>query len=162
MISQKTRLKKGLAVGSAVIVGASLGDALRYTPAIPSLTIPDGVSSASQTTLQTGEINADTLQMKINIPVEETAWRSSDTRRFKELAMKRAALEATAEENQEFIELQHRRRLYESKISAEEILSEWRRRRFVTQLLGLLSCNVSFFQPEDQARIRAFGRAPRP
>ena len=85
-------------------------------------------------------------QMKVNISIEDTSWRKSDARRFKELAMKRAG-----RRNEEFIRLQHRRHLYEIRTPAGEVLSEWRRRRFVTELLNLLSCNVSFFRPK---RIR--------
>ena len=161
MRTQKTKLKRGLAVGSVVLIGASAGDTLKFMPSVQSFSMPDRLSSASKNMVQTEEINADGMQqMKVNISIEDTSWRKSDARRFKELAMKRAALEATTEENEEFIRLQHRRRLYEIRTPAGEVLSEWRRRRFVTELLNLLSCNVSFFQPQDQARIRAFGDAP--
>jgi hypothetical protein len=160
MKPQKIRLKRGFAVGSALLVGSSAADTLKYTPEIP-VTIRDATAFTGSTIQPVGTVEADAVQPTIDIEPEITEWRAADARRFKELAMKRATLEASADENREFIALQRRRRIYESKGSAEEVLNEWRRRRFVSQLIDLLSCNVTFFKPADQKRIRAFGHASR-
>jgi hypothetical protein len=162
MKPQKTTLKRGLAVGSAVLLGSVTGEAFKYAATSPSIRIPNDIFSTSAPKFPIGKTEAALAPLNISIPPDNDTWSTSDRRRFKELAKKRAALEATFEENREFAELERRRRLYESKTSGEEVLNEWRRRRFVTKLVDLLSCNVSFFKPEDQARIRTFGQTSRP
>jgi hypothetical protein len=143
-------------------MGAASGETFKYTVTEPAKTVWTGISTTNETMLPVEKIDADGSPSSISIPSVGEEWRSSDSRRFKELVKKRAALEATAGDNREFEQLQQRRRLYEEKTSGEEVLSEWRRRRFVTELVNLLSCNVSFFKSQDQARIRAFGQASRP
>lgn len=103
----------------------------------------------------------DGTRLSIRFSPDLAPWSALDARRFKALAMKRAAETATAEEEQEFCQLQLRRRLFESKASSDDILNEWQRRRFVSQLIDVLSRNVTFFRPEDQQRIRSLAETQR-
>jgi len=162
MKPQKAKLKRGFSVGSAVLAGAVMGHSSgrEISPIVTTLNSSTSFAGNRMIEgLQRGE--TDGTRLRIRITPDLTPWTKVDARRFKSLAMKRAAETATAEDDQEFSELQHRRRLFESKVSADDILKEWQRRRFVGQLLDVLSRNVTFFRSEDQQRIRTLAEAQR-
>lgn len=162
MTSQKTKIKRGFAVGSAVVIGSVSGDTFNCTTTISSVILPSAISSSNPSFLPPlDQPDAALSPLTISIPPEEPEWNSAHTRRFKELAMKRADLSITHAENDEFLDLQRRRRMHATSLVPDEVLNEWHRRRFVTRLVDLLSCNVSFFQSEDQARVRSFGQTTR-
>ena len=76
-----------------------------------------------------------------------------DANRFKELAAKRALLEATPEETEEFAKLQTRRRKYNAVVSGDQVLAEYQRRQMMIDALRFLSKHVQFLDPEDQKRL---------
>jgi hypothetical protein len=152
----RAKIRQGAAVGSAILLGASLSD---KSPLDTAITL-SGQATATQN-LQRGVANirdADTTQrsLKFSFP-EEPRWSGTSARRFQRLVHKRAALEATDDENLEFDKLQQARRL-RYLASSNEIMAEWRRQRFFREILDVLNRNVSFFKPKDQARARAIGQ----
>ena len=161
MKPQKARLRRGFSVGSAVVVGAVVGQTSGKDVS-GTLT---GISSSTVVTqrviegLRTGETGGNLFTL--TLPPESTPWTKADTRRFKALALKRAAETATPLEDEEFSRLQAKRRQCEVETSSDEILAEWKRRRFIGQIIDVLSRNVTFFKSEDQQRIRAIADAQR-
>lgn len=162
MKPQKAKLKRGFSVGSAVLIGAVTGNSSgqEISPVVTTLNSSTSSIGAKMIgDLHRGE--TDGTRLSIRISPDFAPWTAADARRFKALAMKRAAETATAEEKQEFHQLQVRRRLFESKASSDDVLNEWQRRRFVSQLIDVLSRNVTFFRSEDQQRIRALAETQR-
>jgi len=153
---QKTRLRKGVAVGSAMILGASLGDsAVRGANfesvdanTIRNVSLPQSVSAGEAVAA------APSSMMSVSLPAAPAKWTKANARRFRELATKRAIDVASGSEQDEFATLQDLRRInYVS--SPEELISEWQRRRFASEILDVLNRNVRFFKAEDQARLRS-------
>jgi len=153
---QTTKITKGLAVGSVMVLGASSGSEgaqgqpqLRAaeTIAIPEFTLASSVIDRT---------SADVRHVSVIVPPEPREWTKSDARRFNELAAQRALKRATPADEREFVSLQDQRR-FNNLGSPDDILSEWRRRRFTSDLLNLLRRNVRLLKAEDQARLRSFG-----
>lgn len=90
-----------------------------------------------------------------SFPNEKTSWTKSDERRFVHLAALRASGEASEDENAEFAQLQRLRRTLANPMSPEEVMAEWNRRRFLSDLMNVLSKHAEFLRPEDQQRFRA-------
>jgi hypothetical protein len=158
----KAKLRKGIAVGSALLVGAALGestgDAERNLLTAAELTkIPD-VSGPMRFT--SGNTTGTSNTFPIQVAEQARRWTKFDAKKLRALAIKRAARTATAEEDRQFELLQRQRRANES-VSPGEIMTEWRRRRFVGDLLEVLDRNVSFFKTEDQARLRTIRKTAR-
>jgi hypothetical protein len=162
MKPQKAKLKRGFSVGSAVLIGTVTGNSSPQEISPVVTTRNSSTSSAGARIiedLRRGE--TDGTRLSIRISPDIAPWAGSDAKRFKALAMKRATESATAEEEQEFRQLQIRRRLFESKASSDDVLNEWQRRRFISQLIDVISRNVTFFRSEDQQRIRALAETKR-
>ena len=148
----KLRLKKGLSVGSALIAGVGLSS---------GATAPLPVNDAEVTVtarMQDACLLSDQVAVSTYIPrignEIPSEWARSDARRFRALAAKRALGTATQEENKEFASLQRQRRAAEQ-VSTSELMFEWNRRKFISELIDLISRHVSFFKAEDQARFGA-------
>jgi hypothetical protein len=124
----------------------------------PELTRADmtAIPEFSLTPSAIDRTTADVSQVSFTVPAEPGEWTKSDARRFTELATKRALNEATQEEQNEFALLRDLRRL-NNLGSANDILTEWRRRRFTSDLLNLLRRNVRLLKAEDQAKLRSLG-----
>lgn len=156
----RAKIRKGIAVGSALLLGASAGQSaggrVNATPTGTDLGILPIAPPIAP--IDTTRIAATPQTVIVSMAPDASTWSKSDMRRFRELASRRASGEATAEEQAEFYRLQQRRRLHHL-ASAEELMVEWRRRRFVGEILDVLQRNVSFFQAEDQARLRSFRKA---
>lgn len=102
-----------------------------------------------------GSNSVSATSAQFNLPVEpELEWTKSNMRRFAQLALKRARLKATNEDNAEFQKLQKARR-DQFPNSPDQILSEWRQDRLRRELLAVLERNVELLQPEDQTRLRS-------
>jgi hypothetical protein len=156
---QKTRLRKGVAVGSAVILGASLGDSTGRRADFQSVDVNTIRDASPGQSVNTEEVMAAARPMiAVSLPPAPTNWTKADARRFRELATKRATDVVSTSEQDEFMALQNRRRLHYVS-SAEELISEWQRRRFASEILNVLSRNVRFFKAEDQARLRSLRQA---
>lgn len=153
---ETAKIRRGTAVGSAILLGASLGD---KSPLDTTITLADHTRTAQN--LRHGGVNirdVNTTQPILTFSFPgETRWSKANARRFQQLVLKRAALKATDDENIEFEKLQQARRL-RYLASSHEIMAEWRRQRFFRGILDVLNRNVSFFKAEDQARARAIGQ----
>jgi hypothetical protein len=150
-----TRIRKGLAVGSVVALGAASTEG---TQAVPQLKAGDVIATPEFLIEPSAgdETTPAIRHVSITIPPEAREWTKSDARRFSELAAKRALNKATADDQTEFALLRHQRRL-SSIGSPEDVIAEWRRRRFVGELLTLLRRNVRLLRTEDQKKLRAIG-----
>jgi hypothetical protein len=149
---QKTQIRKGLAVGSAVFLGAASTEG---TQALPQLKGRDMIATP-EFLIDPSAVDETTptvRRVSIALQPETRQWTKSDAHRFSELAAKRALNEATEDNQKEFALLQHQRRL-SSIGSPEDVLAEWRRRRFTGELLTLLRRNVRLLGTEDQKRLR--------
>jgi hypothetical protein len=150
---QTTQIRKGLAVGSAMVLGAASSEgtqALSQLKAGEMTATPEFLIEASAVDRTTAAIR----HVSVTVQPEVREWTNSDARRFTELAAKRALNEATENDQKEFALLQHQRRL--SGIgSPEDVLAEWRRRRFVGELLTILRRNVRLLRAEDQKKLRS-------
>src|SRR5437016_6070074 len=131
---------KGLAVGSAVVVGiaseAVVGPSRVVRFDEPTAILPE---KALHIDLTSPETTAKQIQIEIAPAVHE--WRPKDARRFRLLTVKRAQLIASPEEQKEFLRLQDLRRAAVAFESGVDALTEWRRQRFAQELLNLLSKN---------------------
>ncbi len=147
------KIRKGMAVGSALFLGASLGESVQGRPTVKRRdvnTLPDQPITA----LDIDKMTATIRHLSVSMPAEPQKWTKSDARRFAELATKRASEMVSSDEEKEFELLQRRRRLSYAG-SSDDIMTEWRRRRFIGDVLNILSRNVRFLKTEDQARLRA-------
>jgi hypothetical protein len=155
----KTKLHKGIAVSSALLVGAGLGESAMAPP-------PDVRGSVQAISPESDLVYFDddsitaSETIPIQLPDEERKWSKSDAAKLRALAVKRAARTISPEENERFHLLQRRRRANE-RVSSEEVLSEWRRRKFVGEILQVLDRNVRFFKAEDKARLRTIRETAR-
>lgn len=150
---QTTRIRKGLAVGSAMVLGAASTEGTQALPQLKSgemIATPESSIEPSAVDITTAAIR----HVSITVPPEAHEWTKSDAHRFTELAAKRALNKATENDQKEFALLQYQRRL-SSIGSPEDVLAEWRRRRFVGELLTLLRRNVRLLRAEDQKKLRS-------
>jgi hypothetical protein len=154
---RRTKINKGLAVGSAMVLGASSGgEGAQGKPQLKTaemIAIPDFALARSVI----DRIAADVRHVSVNVPPEPGKWTKSDARRFSELATKRALKQATRADEREFLSLREQRRV-NNLGSPDDVLTEWRRRRFTSDLLNLLRRNVRLLKAEDQARLRSLGQ----
>jgi hypothetical protein len=157
----KARLRKGIAVGSALLVGAGISgeNTAGQTPEV-FIGELEGSAEPAGAVQFAPDVNIATSTVPIRIRPETRGWSKSDAKKLRELAIRRAAGTATSKENEEFAILQHQRRANEQ-ISADEVIAEWRRRRFISEILEVLDRNVRFFKAEDKARLRAIREAAR-
>lgn len=150
----KTRLRESLVVGSAFLMSTSLSAAVQSTPTSPQfrhdINLTEATSSLSEALAFTSE-SSKTIRFQ-----GQRRWTPSAARRFARLALARAKLEATPEENAEFDDLQQARRERYPETSSE-FLAQWQQSKFRRELLEVLRRNVKFLSPEDQARIRSGG-----
>ena len=153
---ERATIRRGTAVGSAILLGASLGD---KSPLDKTITLADHTRTVQN--LRHGVLDirdANTTQPILTFSFQEQPrWSKPNARRFQQLVLKRAALTATNEENIEFEKLQQARR-FRYLASSDELMAEWRRQRFFREILDVLNRNVSFFKAEDQARARTIGK----
>jgi hypothetical protein len=149
-----TKVRKGLFVGSALVVGASIGETVQGKPQVKPLdmnTLRGQPFDASDT----DENTAIVKRLSISIPPGPQKWTKSNAHRFAELAAIRATKETTSESDEkEFRLLQQKRRINNTG-SPDDMLSEWRRRRFIEEVLDVLNRNVRFLKAEDQAKLRS-------
>ena len=134
MKPRKQKIRDGVAVGSMALLSASLSQADVETP-MPSF--DDGLISQPIAALDKLTVSSDSISEgpSIQFPVEsEVNWTKAIARRFAELALKRARLEATKPDNIEFAELQKARRRQFSN-SPDQILDEWRQEKLRRELL---------------------------
>ena len=140
-------------MGSALLLGASVGESVQASPRLKALnmnTLPDRPIISA---LDTDEITPTVRHVSISMPPEHKEWTKSDARRFADLATMRASGKASVDDENEFGLLQQRRRLNYTG-SPDDVLTEWRRRRFVEGILNILSSNVRFLKSEDKAKLR--------
>jgi hypothetical protein len=138
-----------------MILGTALGESTRDRAELQALDASNVRSVSPARSIDTGETSAvEGAAVQISVQPELTKWTKADARRFRELATKRATDDASSAEQEEFTTLQHRRRLHYLR-SANEVISEWQRRRFASEVFALLNRNVTFFKAEDQARLRS-------
>lgn len=158
-VPPKAKLHRGIAVSSALLVGAAFGESAGGFPtdlhgSVQAVLPESGVS----------HFNSDHITAAMTIPIqladEERQWSKSDATKLRALAIKRAARTVSPEENEQFKVLQRRRRANEV-VAAEDVLVEWRRRKFVGEILQVLDRNVRFFKAEDQARLRSIRETAR-
>lgn len=158
-VPPKAKLHKGIAVGSALLVGAAFGESAGGYP-----TDLHGSVQAVQIDLAYSGFEKDHLTAAMTIPIrlpdEERKWGKFDATKLRALAIKRAAHTVSPQENKQFEILQRRRRASEV-VAPEEILAEWRRRKFVGEILNVLDRHVRFFKAEDQARLRSIRETAR-
>ena len=151
--SRKFRLKKGVAVGSTLLAGVGL---------VGTEQAPIFMTTGSDATLtaenSTDSLISENLSASSFVPAPpkkaKTSWSESDSRRFQALATKRALSTVSDDENEEFSALQLQRRAAEP-VSSDEMIAEWQRRRFVSEILDVLSRNVRFFKAKDQTEFSA-------
>ncbi len=155
----KTKIK-GIAVGSAVAIGASSG-AVEGRASMAPVGRMVAISPPDTVRLDSSSRDTTDIQISISLPSISGAWTEQDARRFRVLTAKRAQLIASSEEQQEFAQLQQRRRVNVAFQSGVDALTEWRRQRFAHELLELLSKNVTFLSPADQERFRPSGQTTR-
>jgi hypothetical protein len=157
----RARLRKGLAVGSALLVSAGIsGESVGGQIPDVSMDSLEGLPQLDNPFQFGGDVNVATPTVPVRVALETRGWSKSDAKKFRDLVIKRAAGTVTAEENKEFAILQHRRRANEQ-VSADEVIAEWQRRRFVSEILEVLDRNVRFFKTEDKARLRSIRNAAR-
>jgi hypothetical protein len=143
------------AVGTATMVVA----AGQVPPNSEPILSERGAETAElRTEIQTGSIGASEESLVIRVPIREKEFGAKEIRRFQSLATKRALQKATAAENEEFQELQELRRI-STDFSPEEVISEYRRRKFLVETVDFLERHVQFLNPEDQEKLRSFGKA---
>jgi hypothetical protein len=156
-MKQTTQIRRGLAVGSAVVLGAAATEGMQTRAQLNAREII--ASPKFLVEPSAGDETTPAIQhVSIAVQPEAREWTKSHARRFSELAAKRALTQATEDDQREFAFLQHERRL-SSIGSPEDVLAEWRRRRFVGELLTLLRRNVRLLRAEDQKKLRAIGEA---
>jgi len=156
------KLRKGVAVGSAMVLGGgvSLGDTVDKPVSLKSVgIIADRDLSPAQEIGGTEATIAATRTITVKVPSEPT-WTKADAHRFRELATRRAVGDASKADQREFVALQQQRRFHYVS-SPDEVVAEWQRRRFISEMLNLLTRNARFFKTEDQARPRAVRQAKR-
>lgn len=158
-LQKTTKLRKGVAVGSAMILGASLGDSAGQRIALQSTGIIADHDASSERAIGAEDATAATRPLTVRLPSEAT-WTKADSRRFRELATKRATGVASAGNEEEFAALQRRRRFHYLS-SADEVIAEWQRRRFISEMLDVLNRNVRFFKTEDKTRLRSLRQTKR-
>lgn len=153
-LETKTKLRESLVVGSAFLMSTSLSAAAQSASPSPrfqdNVNLTEAMPSLSETSVSTSE-SSKTIRIR-----GERTWTRSTARRFARLALTRAKLEATPEENAEFDQLQQTRRERFPETS-NEFLEQWQQSRFRRELLEVLRRNVKFLSPEDQARIGSRG-----
>jgi ribosomal protein S18 len=158
MMLTKTKISD-VAVASAVILATSpnntVGDT-EFAAPIDSRSVLTDVETV-------GEANVENLDVSLHVEVasSELKWTARDSRKFEALVSKRAFLEASADEDREFEQLQQLKRAVLAVASGTDALNEYRRRRFVSDLLKVLNRNATFFTAKDQKRLRAIGKAAR-
>ena len=151
----RVRLRKGMAVGSALLIGAGIsGENVGGQPPDVCIGELEGLPEINGTLHFAPETNMATPTIPVRVVPEMRGWSKSDAKKLRELAIKRAAGTVTSEENQQFAIMQHQRRANEQ-VSADEVIAEWQRRRFISEILEVLDRNVRFFKAEDKARLRS-------
>lgn len=153
---ERAKIRRGTAVGSAILLGASLGDMSPIDTTIALADHPRAAQNLPHGVVNIGDVNTTQPILTFSVP-EEPTWSKPNARRFQQLVLKRAALAATNDENIEFEKLQQARRL-RYLASSDDVMAEWRRQRFFREILDVLNRNVSFFKAEDQTRARAIGQ----
>jgi hypothetical protein len=150
---------KGVAVGSAVLLGASPNSTVGKTELATRVDSPSVLTEVEKS----GEANIETLEEPLHVELtsSDLKWTFRDNRRFETLASKRAFLEASDDEDREFEQLQQLKRAVLASASGTDALNEFRRRRFVNELLTVLNRNATFFTAKDQKKLRAIGKAAR-
>jgi hypothetical protein len=149
----------GIASGSALLLGTAVGESVGGHSDLRSIDLRDspGVGAipfaSGDITLTSGTSG----RVSVSLSPEIGSWRNTDNHRFRQLATKRATGNASDKEQLEFKDLQQRRRLHYVG-SPDDLLAEWRRRKFVSEVLDVLTRNVSFFKAEDQARLRSLNQ----
>src|SRR5262249_18386848 len=133
----KAKIRKGVAVGSALLLGTSAGESagadVDVRPSAADLAAIEGGTSIYPSVDFT--TSAGTTQLvSVSLQPATVTWKSSNARRFRELVAKRASDEISKDEQAEFESLQQLRRMHHL-ASPDDIISEWRRRRFVADLL---------------------------
>ena len=154
----KTRLNKrregikhGIAAGSALLLTAPSSQA-RVDPS-PYLKAAEVVGTEQIATQIAGNAASDSVVV-VTLPDRESRpWTAIDSKRFKDLVVKRALGEATEDDHQEFKLLQKARRTAEEDASPREILAECMRRRFYNEMLEVLTRNVRFLHPKDYEKL---------
>lgn len=155
-MKQTTQIRKGLAVGSAMVLGAASTEG---TQSLPHLKAGE-MMATPEFSIESSIVDKTTpgiRHVSITMQPEAREWTKSDAHRFSELAARRALNRATEDDQKEFGLLQLQRRL-SSIGSPEDVLAEWRRRRFVGELLTLLRRNVRLLRAEDQKKLRTIGQ----
>lgn len=99
------------------------------------------------------DIISDDYRAVVFVDDQPTEFGKKDANRFKQLAAKRALLEATPEETEEFAKLQSRRRKYSETVSGDQVLAEYQRRQMMMDAVRFLSKHVQFLDPEDQKKL---------
>ncbi len=151
----RARLRKGIAVGSALLVGAGIsGESVGGQTPDVFIGELEGLPELNSRLQFIPETNFATPTIPVRIASEARGWSKSDAKKLRDLAIKRAAGTATSEENERFTILQRQRRANEQ-VSADEVIAEWQRRRFISEILEVLDRNVRFFKAEDKARLRS-------
>lgn len=159
--SNKTRIRQGVAVGSAVLMGASVGNTSgRAGATLSSSSLAPESIGTTAAVVQGPMESAGSARVSITVETEPAKWTKVDARRFRELATRRALGTADESDHQEFQRLQRRRR-FTKLASPNEVMAEWRRRRFVSEVLDVLARNVRFIKTEDQTRLRSLRETSR-
>jgi hypothetical protein len=155
------KLRKGVAVGSAMVLGsASLGDTAEKPVSLESMgIIADRDLSPAQAIGGPEDTVVATRSVTIKVASEPT-WTKADARRFRELATKRAVGDTSKTDEKEFVALQQQRRFHYLS-TPDEVVAEWQRRRFISEMLNVLTRNARFFKTENQTRPRAVRQAKR-
>jgi hypothetical protein len=154
MTLTKTKIS-GIAVGSAMVLGTSPNSTVGKTTLEAPFDLRSAVSRLDA--VSQGEASEDPIQlMQVRVEPVERRWTAGDTRRLRQLAAKRALLNATPVEEEEFVRLQNLRRTVTASFSGTDALDEWRRKRFVKDLLAVLNRNATFLTAKDQEKLRAF------
>jgi len=155
------KLRKGVAVGSVMVLGGtSLGDTAEKPISPESVEIIADRDLSPAQTIGTSEDTIVTTRMLTIKVASEPTWTKADARRFRELATKRAVGDASKADEKEFVALQQQRRFHYVS-QPDEIIAEWQRRRFISEMLNVLTRNARFFKTEDQTRPRAVRQAKR-
>lgn len=144
-----------------MILGAPPDSTAGRTALTAPSDMPSAVSQLGETDKR--EASAEPIETPVLVRIDplNRRWTSGDARKFRYLAVKRAKLEATAEEEEQFARLQHVRRAVTASAAGVDVLNEWRRRRFFKELLTVLNRNATFFTAADQEKLRTFRKTSR-
>jgi hypothetical protein len=158
MMLTKTKIS-GVAVGSAVIFGGTPNSAVGDMELCARPNTPSMMTELDRR----GETTVEPLPMRLQVDVElgNLRWTAGDSRKLQSLAAKRALLTASRDEEREFEHLQDRRRSVLASATGTDALQEFRRRRFVNELLRVLNRNATFFTAKDQKKLRAIAKTAR-